>query len=55
MISESHTDDDFPVMQKWFASGETIAHLRYLEDKDMITRELRDGIIFYSTKGGDRL
>lgn len=31
--------DMFPVSQKWFAMGEVIAHLRYLENKGMIRRE----------------
>jgi len=47
--------DDFPVMQKWFATGETIAHLRYLENKNLIQRELSNGLIFYSTDGTKRL
>jgi glyoxylase-like metal-dependent hydrolase (beta-lactamase superfamily II) len=47
--------DDFPLMQKWFATGEAIAHLRYLEEKGLIEREERDGQIFYSTDGQQRL
>jgi glyoxylase-like metal-dependent hydrolase (beta-lactamase superfamily II) len=31
--------DLFPLMQKWFATGEVIAHLNYLEDKGMVRRE----------------
>ncbi|MEE9279693.1 MAG: MBL fold metallo-hydrolase [Myxococcota bacterium] len=46
---------DFPVMQKWFAVGEAIAHLRYLEGHGLVDREERDGQIFYSTDGGRRL
>jgi glyoxylase-like metal-dependent hydrolase (beta-lactamase superfamily II) len=30
--------EEFPRAQKWFATGEAIAHLRYLEKKDFITR-----------------
>jgi glyoxylase-like metal-dependent hydrolase (beta-lactamase superfamily II) len=30
--------DQFPVAQKWFALGEAIAHLRYLEDDGRIVR-----------------
>ena len=33
----------FPLMQKWFATGEAIAHLRYLEEKGTIRRRL-DGV-----------
>ncbi len=47
--------DDFPVMQKWFATGEAIAHLRYLENKNYIRREMIDGIIFYATDGKNKL
>jgi len=31
--------EQFPVSQKWFATGEAIAHLRYLEKKDMLLRK----------------
>ncbi|MFO7965664.1 MAG: MBL fold metallo-hydrolase [Desulfobacterales bacterium] len=47
--------DDFPVMQKWFATGEAIAHLRYLENKDYIRREMVDGKIFYAKIAGKTL
>lgn len=43
--------EHFPVSQKWFATGETIAHLRYLEGLDLIQRETEDGQIIYSTDG----
>ena len=49
------TWDDLPAMQKWFATGEAIAHLRYLEDKNIIAREMRDGKIFYSAEIGVRI
>jgi len=32
----------FPVLQKWFAVGETIAHLIYLEGRGMIKREMKE-------------
>ena len=39
--------DFFPVLQKWFAIGEAIAHLKYLEEKGIIRREMRGlGIVF---------
>lgn len=47
--------DDFPIMQKWFATGEAIAHLRYLEGKGMVERDERDGQIFYSAESPARL
>ena len=31
--------DQFPVQQKWFAIGEVIAHLRYLEEKKLVRSE----------------
>ncbi|MBW2308872.1 MAG: MBL fold metallo-hydrolase [Deltaproteobacteria bacterium] len=40
--------DLFPVAQKWFATGEAIAHLKYLEEKGMVQREMRDHTIVFS-------
>ena len=40
--------DLFPVLQKWFATGEAIAHLKYLEGKREIRKEMRDQKIVYS-------
>jgi glyoxylase-like metal-dependent hydrolase (beta-lactamase superfamily II) len=41
--------DDFPVAQKWFATGEAISHLRFLEEKQLVTKENNDpGIQKYS-------
>ena len=40
--------EQFPLTQKWFAIGETIAHLRYLEEKGKIYRKILDGRIVYS-------
>ncbi len=47
--------EDFPVMQKWFATGEAIAHLLYLERKGLARREERNGQIFYAAEGRARL
>lgn len=47
--------DAFPIMQKWFGTGETIAHLRYLEELGLIRREVKYGQILYSTDGKTRL
>ncbi len=30
--------DDFPLMQKWFATGEALAHIRYLEVESKVKR-----------------
>jgi glyoxylase-like metal-dependent hydrolase (beta-lactamase superfamily II) len=38
----------FPVAQKWFATGEAIAHLIYLEDKGMVFRAGEGTTITYS-------
>jgi glyoxylase-like metal-dependent hydrolase (beta-lactamase superfamily II) len=38
----------FPLAQKWFATGEAIAHLRYLEEKGKVLRETEEKIITYS-------
>ena len=40
--------DLFPVTQKWFATGEAIAHLKYLEEKGVVRREIWDHKILYS-------
>ncbi|MFP3981437.1 MAG: MBL fold metallo-hydrolase [Desulfobacterales bacterium] len=39
--------EEFPVAQKWFATGEAIAHLRYLEVDNRIRRARRDPVIMY--------
>jgi len=39
--------DDFPEPQKWFATGEAVAHLQYLADKGLAERQEIDGIICY--------
>jgi glyoxylase-like metal-dependent hydrolase (beta-lactamase superfamily II) len=43
----AETWDHFPVAQKWFATGEAIAHLRYLEDEEKVTRENKDRLILF--------
>jgi glyoxylase-like metal-dependent hydrolase (beta-lactamase superfamily II) len=45
VASQMHWDIDapswekFPVTQKWFATGEAIAHLRYLEETNVVRRK----------------
>jgi glyoxylase-like metal-dependent hydrolase (beta-lactamase superfamily II) len=46
---------DFPILQRWFATGEAIAHLRYVEGKGLIQRELVDGQTLYSSDGSSSL
>ncbi len=39
--------DDFPLMQKWFATGEALAHVHYLEYEDKLKRSSRgDTLVF---------
>jgi glyoxylase-like metal-dependent hydrolase (beta-lactamase superfamily II) len=40
--------DLFPVSQKWFATGEAIAHLKYLKDEGIIRSEIRNQKIVFS-------
>ena len=40
--------DLFPVTQKWFATGEAISHLKYLEGKERVRREMHQKKIIYS-------
>jgi glyoxylase-like metal-dependent hydrolase (beta-lactamase superfamily II) len=40
--------DTFPVSQKWFATGEAIAHLKYLEEKGIIRKEMSEQRIICS-------
>lgn len=39
----------FPVAQKWFATGEAISHLRYLEAESRIRRVQADPVIMYES------
>jgi glyoxylase-like metal-dependent hydrolase (beta-lactamase superfamily II) len=47
--------DDFPIMQRWFATGEAIAHIRYLESRGLVGRDFVDGKTLYRSEGGARL
>jgi glyoxylase-like metal-dependent hydrolase (beta-lactamase superfamily II) len=40
--------EQFPVAQKWFATGEAIAHARYLEAQDEVTRATHSRMITYA-------
>jgi glyoxylase-like metal-dependent hydrolase (beta-lactamase superfamily II) len=44
--------DQYPVTQKWFATGEAIAHLRYLHEKDMVTKEEKGKTMAYRRNQG---
>jgi glyoxylase-like metal-dependent hydrolase (beta-lactamase superfamily II) len=40
--------EDFPVLQKWFATGEAGSHLRHLEETGSVRRIIRNGAFTYS-------
>jgi glyoxylase-like metal-dependent hydrolase (beta-lactamase superfamily II) len=40
--------EDFPLPQKWFAAGETLAHLQYLQGQGRVKRELREEKAWFS-------
>jgi len=40
--------NDFPLMQKWFATGEALAHIRYLEDEGKVEREMEGETVIFS-------
>ncbi|QNB46455.1 MBL fold metallo-hydrolase [Thermanaerosceptrum fracticalcis] len=42
------TWEEFPTPQKWFATGEAIAHIKYLVEKGQVIQAEKDGIIVYS-------
>lgn len=44
--------ENFPPAQKWFAIGEAIAHLRYLESVGELQREFHNEVIFYRRRRG---
>jgi glyoxylase-like metal-dependent hydrolase (beta-lactamase superfamily II) len=44
---EADSWDTFPVAQKWFATGEAISHLRYLERRGKIRRQSEDPVITF--------
>ncbi|WP_366921575.1 MBL fold metallo-hydrolase [Metallumcola ferriviriculae] len=40
--------DEFPIPQKWFATGEAAAHLKYLEGQGQVRQESKNGLNVYS-------
>ncbi len=42
--------DEFPVSQKWFAHGEAIAHLLYLEQQGRVVSKEENGIVIFQLK-----
>ena len=47
----SESWEQFPAAQKWFATGEAIAHLRYLEERGVVVREPEEKMITFSLTG----
>lgn len=44
---------EFPVAQKWFATGEAIAHLRFLEEEGRVLKEKQDGRVIYRARSSE--
>ncbi len=42
--------EEFPPAQKWFASGEALAHLEYFYNRDKLDRKMEDGVLYYRLK-----
>ena len=40
----------FPPSQKWFAFGEAVAHLKYLEEQEKIQKQMPGQVVVYSLK-----
>ncbi len=41
--------NDYPLMQKWFATGEALAHIRHLQHSGLIVERDKKGVIEFST------
>jgi len=48
--SGSENWDQFPATQKWFAKGEAISHLRYLEKAGRLTRKADKKVIEFEIR-----
>lgn len=46
LVAESW--DEFPLMQKWFATGEALAHIIFLEKEGKLKRNMSDQTLFFS-------
>jgi len=44
--------EDFPLPQQWFASGEALAHLQYLQGEGRVLKETQDGKVVFSLAKG---
>ena len=43
--------ETFPIVQQWFATGETLAHLRFLEEEGWVTREMSGATVGFLLSG----
>jgi len=50
---KAETWEDFPIAQQWFATGEALSHLRYLEENGEITRQSNGPNIQFALVGND--
>lgn len=41
------TFEEFPVQQKWFATGEGLAHIKYLMEQGLVERTMVDGMYIF--------
>ena len=51
---QSDSWEEFPRAQQWFATGEAIAHLRYLQRKGFLVKENKTGSIAFTLSKGER-
>jgi glyoxylase-like metal-dependent hydrolase (beta-lactamase superfamily II) len=47
---KSDSWEAFPIAQKWFATGEALAHLRFLERDGRLDRHMEAGVVAFSLK-----
>jgi len=40
--------EEFPMAQKWFATGEAISHVRYLEENKRLKRRIENDVVIFS-------
>jgi hypothetical protein len=42
--------EDFPLPQQWFAGGEALAHLQYLQGRGRVKKETQNGKAWFTLK-----
>lgn len=43
--------ESLPVAQRWFATGEALAHLKYVQEQGLVRRVLREGKVYFEACG----